>query len=279
MSQAEATRKPQLHFSGLDKLWTCGEQFRRIYIEMERPTRGTYMAVGSGVDAAVNRNLENKILTGELLSVQEIKDVARDSAEIQWKVGDISLDADEVKLGLKQARADSIDKAVRLAELHAKDIAPNLKPTHVQRPWALELNGFPFDIVGTIDVQEGTESVRDTKTSGKSPNKDIADMSDQMTMYSLAIRTIDGVAPKAVALDYLIDNKTPVAKTFTSDRSDDDFRTLLYRLENAAEVIQKQAFTPARPTDWVCSAKWCNFHSSCRYAKNPKSIFTGEING
>ena len=103
----------------------------------------------------------------------------------------------------------------------------------------------------------------------------IADMSEQLSIYALAIRTLDGAAPKTVALDYLIDNKVPVAKSYTSTRNDDDFRVVLARIENAAEVIEKGAYTPARPTDWQCSLKWCGFFRSCRFAKQPKTMNLG----
>ena len=265
-------RRPQLHFSGMDKLWECGEKFRRIYIEMETLSKGTYVAVGSGVDRAVTRNLENYILDKTLLPIEEVKALAHDAAAFELTNNEIVLDEDERKLGMAKAHADAVDKAVRLAALHAKDIAPKLKPTAVQRRWTLEIPGIPFDLVGTIDVQEGGDSIRDTKTSGKTPAAGIADMSEQLSIYALAIRTLDGAAPKTVALDYLIDNKTPVAKTFTSTRNDDDFRVVLARVENAAEVIQKGAYAPARPTDWQCSLKWCSFFRSCRYAKQPKSL-------
>lgn len=266
-------KRPQLHFSGLDKLWTCGEAFRRIYLTGERMPKGTYVAVGSGVDRAVTRNLEQKILGGNLLDIAEVKDLARDAATWELENHDITLDRDERVIGKKQAYADAVDKAVRLAALHAKDVAPKLHPTHVQRPWTIEIPGIKFDLVGTIDVQEGPISIRDTKTSGKSPSAGIADMSLQLSMYALAIKTLDGDTPATVALDYLIDNKTPVAKTYVSDRNDDDFRVLLARVENAAEIIEKQAFTPAQPSDWRCSADWCGFHSNCKYAQQPKSFF------
>ncbi len=269
-------KRPQLHFSGLDKLWSCGEQFRRIYLTGERMPKGTYIAVGSGVDIAVTRDLESKILDRQLLSLEEVKDQARDSATWELENNEIVLDKDERQLGQKKAFADAVDKAVRLAALHHKYIAPKLHPTHVQRKWEIEIPGIPFDLVGTIDVQEGPIAVRDTKTSGKSPSAGIADMSLQLSTYALAIKVLDGDAPATVALDYLIDNKVPVAKSYVSDRNDDDFRVLLARVENAAEIIEKQAFTPAQPSDWRCSADWCGFHGSCKYAQQPKSFAVNE---
>lgn len=275
VNEGAMSDRPQLHISGLDKLWACGEQFRLVYIERERLPRSTYMLVGSGVDTAVNRNLEHKMETGSLLDVEEVKQIARDAVDAELVENEVALDPDELEIGKDKALGQAIDKAVRLAALHARETAAKINPIAVQRKWALEIPGFPFDLVGTIDVQEQT-AIRDTKTAGKTPSADIAHNSDQLTMYALAVRTIDGVAPELVALDYLIDNKTPVAKTFTSTRDVDDFQVLLNRLENAAEIIEKGAFTPAKPTDWVCSATYCGFHRTCRYAKQPKSVFVTE---
>lgn len=234
---------------------------------------GTYIPVGRAVDTAVNQNLEHRILTGDLLLIDEIEDIARTAAEFEWKNSDIVLSAEEKKARVEATKAATIAKAIRLAQLHATEIAPKLLPTHVQRKWSLEITGLPFDVVGTIDVQEGAIAIRDTKTSGKSPAANIAEMSDQLSMYFLAIQVIDGVAPQFVALDYLIDNKVPVARTYTSTRDASDMQAMIARLENAAEIIQKGAFTPARPTDWVCSQKWCGFFSSCKFAKRPKTVF------
>lgn len=275
MSDKETPVRRQLHFSGLDKLWTCGEQFRRIYLTGERLPKGTYVAVGSGVDTAVTRNLANKISDGLLLEIEEVKDIARDAASFELSNNEIILDRDEIGIGAKQAYANAIDKAVRLAALHSIEIAPKLHPTHVQRRWEIEVPGIPFDLVGTIDIQEGAIALRDTKTSGKTPNKNIADMSLQLTIYSLALRTIDGNAPAIVALDYLIDNKKPVAKTFISTRTDEDYHAVLARIFNAAEIIEKQAFTPAQPTDWRCSKEWCGFADNCKFFQRPKSVAVG----
>lgn len=270
-------KRPQLHFSGLDKLWGCGEQYRFVYVERMRLPANPAILVGSSVDRAVTANLEAKMLTGKLLSIEEVKSIARDSVEIEWKRG-VALTADEKAQGEAAVKAEATDKAIRLAALHARDVAPGINPTHVQRQWAIEIPGFPFDLVGAIDVQEGAERIRDTKTSGKTPAAGIADMSMQLTAYALAIKVLDGQAPKEVVLDYLIDNKTPKAATYRSTRTLEDFQPFMARVENAAQVIQSGSFTPAQPTDWRCNAKWCGFHSVCRYANKPKStvIETGE---
>ncbi len=268
----KAPARPQLHFSSLDRLWVCGEQFYRIYVVGERQDTNANLIVGIAVDASVSRNMEEKLTTGRLLPLEEAKAIARDTVLTEWELKTVVLDREEKLIGEAAVKAEAIDKAVRLASLHAREAAPNINPTHVQRRWAIEIPGLPFDLVGAIDVQEGLVAGRDTKTSGKTPNQAIADMSMQLTIYSLAILVLDGAAPEEMVLDYLVDNKLPVYRQFRSTRDADDYRVLMNRIENAAEVIQKGAFVPAQPTDWHCSLDFCSFARTCRYFQRPKSM-------
>lgn len=267
-----AKQRPQLHFSSLDRLWQCGEAFYRIYVVGERQDTNANLIVGIAVDTAVSRNMETKMTEGRLLPLEEVKAIARDTVLAEWSLKTVVLDREEKLIGEAAVMAEAIDKAVRLTSLHAREAAPHIEPTHVQRRWAIEIQGLPFDLVGAIDLQEGLKAGRDTKTSGKTPNHAIADQSDQITMYSLAILVLDGASPEEMILDYLIDNKLPVYRQFRSRRDADDYRVLMNRVENAAEVIQKGAFTPAQPTDWHCSLDYCSFARTCKYFKRPKSM-------
>src|SRR6185436_4945942 len=94
------------------------------------------------------------------------------------------------KEGLPKAKGAGIDKTVRLAELHATDVAPRLNPTVIQRKWTIELPNYPMDLTGWTDIEEGNV-VRDTKTTGKTPRVDEAHFSDQLTLYALAKRVLD----------------------------------------------------------------------------------------
>jgi hypothetical protein len=264
--------KPQLHVSGLEMLSKCGEQFRRVYIENERMPPGVALVVGTATHKSVAVNLEHKIKTGNLLSLEEVQDTARDSLISNWESG-IKLDEDEIKIGIKQVKADAIDKSVRLSSLHARSTAPDLEPTYVERSWKIELKGYPLDLAGTLDIQEGSRVVRDTKTAAKSPVKTIADESLQLTAYALAVQVIDGSPINAVALDYLIDTTIPKYQVFSSTRDHEDFKNLLLRIERATIAIQKGVFIPARETDWWCSKKWCGFWESCPFSKKPKQFY------
>lgn len=268
-TSVQKIEKPQLHTTAVNM--QCGEAFRRRYLENEIIPPGVAALVGTATDRAVTRNLQSKLDTKTLLTLEEIADTARDGLNQAWESG-VKLDPEEMAAGIKKVKGDATDKAVRLSCLHAKSKAPEIEPTRLQRKWVLELNGYPMDLVGAIDIQEA-RTIRDTKTTGKTPSEDIAHKSLQLTAYALAVAKIDGTAPEKVMLDYLIDNKTPVAKTYQSERGPEDFQIFLNRVEALIIAIEKGVFLPVSPDHWMCNPKWCGYASSCKfYTGKPKQF-------
>lgn len=263
----------QLHVSGLNMLSRCGEQFRFRHIEGIKTPPNVSLAIGSAVDESVTRNLTSKIDTGTLLDPAEVKDIARDALTRQWL--DVEPNAEDAEEGMESGRDAAVDASVSLAELHHKIAAPTFAPTHVQRSWVLDIQGLPIQLVGTIDIQEGLTSIRDTKTSGKSPNKSTAETSLQLTTYALAVRQHDGAAPEKVVLDYLV--RTPKRHDtklvqLESRRTDADFPHLLERVYQASRVLESGLFTPAPLDAWWCSRTWCGYWDRCKYAARPVSV-------
>ena len=264
----------QLHVSGLNLLARCGERFRRRYIDGEKTPPSVSMAAGTAVDAGVTYDLTTKILTGALAPDDAVLDCARDAAASEWERG-VVLNQEDAEDGLKGSKDELIDAAVSLAGLHHQKLAPVLQPTRVQRPWVLDITGLPgtaLQLAGTIDIQEGTRAIRDTKTSAKSPNGDTADISLQLTTYALAMERFEGTIPAMVGLDYLV--RTPTRKqlkvvSLESTRTVGDFDHLLERVAHASLIIQSGIFTPAPLESWWCSAKHCPYHPTCRFARRP----------
>lgn len=270
---AEPKEKPHLSDSALNMLSRCGEQYRRRYVEGDREAPGVSLIVGIGVDASVSANLRAKKHTKKLLTIEEVSDAARDSVVGEFGNREVRLIDDEVSDGLKATKAKAVDKAVRLSRLHAYTLAPNIEPTEVQRWWQIDIPGYPMNLTGKIDVQEGSDSIRDTKTSAKTPNAAAADESNQLTLYALAVKVVDGQAPAKVFLDTLVDLKTgakPVV--LESRRTDADFRVMLARVERAMEVVEKGAFVPANQTDWWCSDRFCGYAPTCPFFRRPVTI-------
>lgn len=264
--------KPHLSISQLNMLSRCGEQYNRRYIKGHKLPPGVSLIVGKAVDKAVTRNLANKMDGKGLLPVEQVADIARDEFNSEWDGSDVALQPEEMELGLKIVKGQNADKSIRLARLHATDKAAQIEPTHLQRRVEVELPGYPYDLLGFLDIQEALRSVRDTKTSGKTPAKDVAEKDDQLTMYAMMVKVTDGAIPEKLCLDYLVDLKTPKSETFETTRTDEDFRPILRRVEAAILALEKGVFIPARESDWWCNPKWCGFHSTCPYVKKPKQF-------
>lgn len=262
--------KPHLSISQLNMLSRCGEQYRQRYILGRKIPPGIALIVGGVVDKSVTRNLSEKLEGRELLPAEAVEDFTAQTFTQEWDRSDVALSDKEMALGLKVAKGQGLDKSVRLAKLHAKEMAPAIQPTHLQRKVEVELVGYPYDLLGYIDIQEGFRSLRDTKTSGKTPASDIADKDDQLTIYAMMVQVLDGAIPGQLCLDYLVDLKTPVAKTFMTMREGEDFKPILRRVESAGVAIEKQVFIPARETDWWCNKKWCGYWETCEFVKHGK---------
>jgi len=262
--------KPQIHISAIIMMEKCGERFRRRYgadfgwnDRNEIIPPGIALITGIATHKSIEQNLGNKIQTGELLPLEQIKDIARDSMTGLWQQ-EVRL-LDEEAQNLKQAKGESIDMVVSLSELHATELAPKLRPKSVERKWVIELNGYPYDLAGKIDIEETDHTIRDTKTSKKSPAQGEADSSEQLTMYYTAKKICDKVIPPKLYLDNLVKTSKLKVITLETQRTDQDVTMLLRRIERAIQVIEKGAFTPARADWWGCSARFCGFHNSCPF--------------
>lgn len=270
-------RKPQIHWSSLDLLWKCGIAFEFRYIRKIRVEPPSTLHVGRGVDHAVMENLSEKIATGALLPIEKVKDLAADATRASFDRDGVSLADDEPQNPLLAAD-QAVDRAVRLAALHAEQLAPKIDPARVQAAFALEVEGFRFDVVGTRDIDERNNTIRDLKTAKKSPARTAAQTSDQGTLYALAKWVIDRApTPVRFALDTLVDLKSGVkAVVLESTRSEDDFQAIANRIANAEKVILAGAFTPARQSDWWCSLQYCGYAPMCPYFRKPLTMNLGD---
>lgn len=264
--------KFQLHPSSMESLARCGVAFERRSINGEKTPSSARMAVGTAVDRSVRENLLNKLTFNELLPLAQVKDVARDALVAEWEKG-VRITEEDREEGLTQARG--IDSSVTLAGFHHVELAPKIKPTHVARKIVLEVDGLSLQVAMELDIQEGLTAIRDTKTSGKSPLKTLADESLQLSAYALGVRQIDGALPDKVVLDYLV--QTPKRGDLKlvqleSVRTDAQLQPVLERLAHMDKIIQAGIFTPAPIGAWWCSARYCAYHDSCRFAARPVTV-------
>lgn len=260
------TRKPHLSTSSMTMFVRCGEQWYRRYRLHEKIPPGVAMLIGRGVDKSVDADMLHKIHTGQLLEEEIIRQTARDAVVREWESGEVALTSSERYQGAQKIKGGAVDDAVALAAHHRRALAPQIQPETVQQYWRVNLENFPFDLVGRIDIEETTNVIRDTKTSGKSPSEHEADVSLQLDLYALKRKVINGAFPKKLTLDYLIRLKNgPKSVVRETTRGEEDMPPLFHRIETVANAIEKETFLPANPTDWWCSDTFCGYASTCRY--------------
>ncbi len=266
--------KPQLHASQLVTLSRCGEQFRRRYIDGDVVPPGVAAAVGKAVHSSVEENMRSKLERRELLAKEAVEAAARDALLVAWDEG-VRLDEEEREAGEAATKGAATDRAVRLAGLHHEELAPRIAPVRVEWKWVIRLDNFPMDLAGRIDIQE-EDSIRDTKTSSKTPAKDAADTSLQLTVYTLARRVLDGIIPGRLFLDHLVALKrAPKIETQETARSEADLEAALRRVEVAMRLIEAGLFQPADPSQWWCgwgNPRWCGYAQTCPYVRGRKTF-------
>lgn len=270
----EKKEKEALHQSSLSLLFKCGIAYEFRYVKGLKIPPNASMISGSGTHKSIEFNLNNKIKTKKFLPIDEAQDIARDEVKNLWNQG-VRLSEDEAVSGVKEAKGNAVDKAIALSALHHKEVAPVLNPTEVESEFVLELENYPYDVAGKIDIIEDVKSVRDTKTSGKSPNKNSADISDQLTMYYLAQKIKNKTAPEHLYLDYLYQtpkNKTCKNVTIPTERDDSDVKVLLALIEQSMKILKSGIFTPAPSDFWMCSKKWCGYFEICPYSRKRVSV-------
>ncbi len=256
------SKKPYLSNTRLGMLSRCGIQYQYRYIDGIIAPPSVPMVRGIAVHDTVRADLDAKRVSGELMADEEVKDIAAEKAKATFDGMEPELTADEKESGREKTRAAVIDTAVALNSLHHSEIAPGIEPVYLERRFRIEIPSCSHDMVGVIDVQEPTK-LRDTKTTGKSPGKNEAHNSLQLTVYSLGAKVIDGVEPESLHLDYLVSTKPPKAVSLKTTRTKAHYESLLRRVEQAAKVIESGAFMPASPDHWCCSKKWCGWYDRC----------------
>lgn len=258
--------------SSLTCLQQCGEKFRRRYIEKERVPPSPRMLRGTVVHHVASTAYRRKIDTATLPSVEEARDLAATSFERTWDQG-VLFSREDTATGPGIVRADSKDFAIDLAGYHVATVAPAITPTAVERKIIVKPKDSDLVIHGTIDLidqQAAGEVIRDLKTSDRMPRSDVADVSQQLTMYALIRLAEVGTLPASLVLDFLVRSPERATKRhvpLTTTRDREDLRALVDRINTAAAAVEAGVFVPAPPDAWWCSRAWCEYFDTCIYVR------------
>jgi len=276
-------KKPHISVTQVDMLAKCGEQYFRRYVMGEKTPPGIALIAGRGLHGSSERQLKHKVETGgQLPTVEAAQDWAADAFHASLGEQGIVLDEEQEKLGVEKVTGMALDATVTMARGYLEAYTPTLNPVpgKVEWSWRLETD-WTHDVEGVVDVvhmpRPDVIAISDTKSKiAKAPNKTEADESFQLSMYALAHKAHGGILPLAVSLDFVIARQQkaggykPDPLRLVSLRTAEDMEPTVARLKRAVDVINAGAFVPAKPTDWACSAKWCGYFSTCKFAQGFK---------
>lgn len=257
------TEKPHLSHTQLDLICSCGEAYRRTYIEREKTPPGLAMLRGSAFHRAAETNMRQKIESHVDLPAKEVADIAAAAFDDSLH-GGYTLTDEEHSAGPQNTIGATRDNIVGMARLHAELQAPDYQPLFVEQKVRLALPG-PRDLVAVLDLADDEAHVVDFKTAAKSKSASEANVSTQLTIYAAAFHALTGEPAADVRLDTIVMNKVPKRQVLVSDRNERDFAALAARVNVVNQAIDAGNFMPANPTAWKCSAKWCQFYSTCRF--------------
>lgn len=251
-----------IHQSMLNMACRCGEQFRRRYLEGERIPPGAAAARGTGLHAANETNLRQKIVTRTDLPLADLQDAARDGFVHALSDG-VFMAKDEVA-AKDRILNDALNDCISMTGLYRAVIAPQIDPVAVEKEFRFTVPWITLPLAGKIDIQrEGR--VDDLKTSGKKWADGQIHQEIQPVFYSLAHEHETGERP--LFTYHIIRNLKagPELQVQSMTATDAHYRALRYRLETMEKMIRTGLFPPANPNSWWCSERWCGYASSCCY--------------
>lgn len=243
----------------------CPAQFERRYVNNEIIPPGIAARQGSGVHRGAEANHKQKIDTKKDLLTSDIQDVARDEYVRLVKEEGVFLPPEQVSEKNKLL-AEGLDNTVRLAEVYATSLAPQINPLMVEERIIKDIEGVGIPLSGQLDVLTEDWWLPDIKTTSKSKNQREADISLDLTMYAGLVAFHTGRWPDKVSLEVMVNAKTPKHQSLESKRDINDFYVLVNRVQVVWAQIKTGLFPPCDPGFWMCHPNYCGYYQSCKYA-------------
>lgn len=256
--------KPHISPTQIESICRCGEAYRRSYIMGEKIPPKIVQIKGTCVHESARCNFSQKVDSHVDISLDDFKEMAAATFDKQISRGYL-LTREEQQRGHRIVLGEAKDESVYLAELHAREQAPDYQPVDVEQEGRIELRNSTHDILMRIDMEDDQRRVVDFKTAARKERQSTADSSVQLTTYAAHHQLKHGSPPSEVRLDVLVKTKKPYRQVLLSQRGPDEFQALANRVNMVLATIKAGTFLPATPGAWWCSDDYCGYWSTCPY--------------
>lgn len=246
--------KPCLSVSQLDKWTRCPRQWWFRHDQKVKCPPDIDRAIGLAFHHAIAVNYEQKM--------QSNRDISSDDMYDAFLQKFNSIHEEE---GIAKASEANIDEAkdigLRIVRCQRDEIAPSVRPQFVEEKFELDLgDGFPFVLLGYIDVIDENDTIIDNKAYSKPPWQSDVDASIQFSGYSLAFRALTQRVEPCCRMDAVTKKKRSQAVQLTTSRTNKELRWFVRLIEEIATAILAKNFYPCRNA--FCE-RYCDYWDRC----------------
>ena len=214
-------------------------------------------------------NFRQKIDSHQDLPAKDIKEAAAANFDGQVSRGYL-LNSDEKAVGATKILGQAKDSTIKLVDVYASDVAPEIQPELVEKRQYLQLP-CEYDLLSIIDVATVDSEIIDLKTASKKKVQSEADDSDQLSWQAMAYRNLSGKFPKSLRLEVVIDTgKNTNHQSLLTLRGEKDTEVLLNKINSMIAGVKAGIFLPAEPGSWLCNQKWCGYWPDCPYVNQER---------
>jgi len=255
--------------SGISRYLNCPRQYEYAYVHKKKKPPGIAAAKGKALHFGAEQTHLHTIEYGKPLEKDAALAIVADKFDAELEdVDPRDLKNPEMPVGVVK------DAAVFNFDVYYRFAVPKITPIAVEAPFARRIGDVPvrgiIDLLDEVDGDYTLETdpdgpppriieVADLKTSKKRWTEQQIQFDMQLTIYSI----IEDV--ETVRVDLLLDQKKGCSYSqLRAPRSPMEKRVIVEDIQTVAQAIKMGIFPRCKPTEWVCSAKWCGYYEECR---------------
>lgn len=268
-----------LSWSQMNLYMSCGERYRRRYVEKQRTPSSSNLGQGRLIHKVVeNMNLV-KMKEGRLMEAEEVNDMVSSLRH--------EFTEDIVIWDPKVPDMEVLDTTTReLVELYRQVRLPETRPKAVELRIGALLDGevpyvgfvdlleygpmadptVPIVLEGSVPRIDRSDCVTDLKATGKKYGSHRIENAMQLTLYA-EVTGVDNVA-----FDLLVQKKENEFVRQGGIRTPSEKQHAKNVAKDIAQGISAGYFPRTEPENWMCTPKWCDYYDQCRGGKNPVSV-------
>lgn len=250
----------------IEMFFSCGEAYRRRYIEGDKIPPGIAACAGSGFHKAPEETYKSVLRGKGHLTVDDCKDIAATEYVNRLSNDGVYLTREDAS-NKAALLAEGKDNAVRAAAKFRTDVAETFVPTLVEHEFTINIPGIGKPLLGYIDLYTESRELTDWKLS-KAWTESKAHESTGATIYGEAIRQLSGSPPHRTTFQIFKPLKSEVKHmTFETTRDKTDLEVLVRKVQVMERMIRAGDFPSAAPGSWKCQSggKWCGYWSTCPF--------------